>query len=71
MDVQLENAISEAGRERVFAIMRAAGWGPHDNPPKWVWWRAVGMARPLSAVELSSIGSLAPRLPSQQHKARQ
>lgn len=45
MDAELEKAISNAGRERVFAIVRAAGWNTAMAPPKWVWQEAVMMAR--------------------------
>lgn len=40
-DAQLENAISKAGRERVFALVRAVGWSSTDIIPKYVWWDAV------------------------------
>ena len=41
----LENAISKAGRDRVFAVVRAAGWTPRDSIPEFVWWEAVRMVR--------------------------
>lgn len=44
IDNELEKAIDEAGREAVFAIMRAAGWSSVDQPPKWAWWEAVRRA---------------------------
>lgn len=43
MDQELEKAIDDAGRDRVFDLMRANGWsGPL---PKWMWWEAVRMVR--------------------------
>jgi len=45
MDANLEKAISDAGRDRVFAIVRAAGWNPSTDVPKFVWEVAVTMAR--------------------------
>ena len=45
MDKGLEDAIDAAGRDKVFAIMRAAGWTGYDRPPKWVWREAVAKAR--------------------------
>lgn len=45
MDRGLEDAIDAAGRDKVFAIMRAAGWTGYDRPPKWVWREAVAKAR--------------------------
>ena len=40
-DRELEAAIDAAGRDRIFAIMRTAGWHSEDRPPLWVWWLAV------------------------------
>jgi hypothetical protein len=37
---RLEEAIERAGRDRVFAAMRAAGWTGTDQPPVWAWWEA-------------------------------
>ena len=37
----LEKAITEVGRERVFAVARAAGWHSGDTPPMWVWWAII------------------------------
>lgn len=45
MDRKLEDAITAAGRDKVFAIVRAAGWTGYDAPPKWVWREAVAEAR--------------------------
>lgn len=39
----LENAISRAGRDKVFAVVRAAGWSFGDSIPEFVWWEAVRM----------------------------
>jgi hypothetical protein len=36
-DAALEAAIDRAGRDRVLATARAAGW-TNEAPPKWVWW---------------------------------
>ena len=41
MDKALEAAIDDAGRDKVFALMRASGWTGADAPPKWVWQQAV------------------------------
>lgn len=48
MDKELESAIDNAGRDRVFAFMRANGWTPYSAPPKWVWWAAVSAVQELS-----------------------
>ena len=40
-DDELENAIDEAGRDRVFALVGHWGWPFGSNPPKYVWWEAV------------------------------
>jgi len=37
----LENAISAAGRDSVFALMNAWGWNSTSTPPVYIWWEAV------------------------------
>ncbi len=37
MDEKLEALIDRAGREEVFALVRAAGWSSGSTPPKHVW----------------------------------
>lgn len=37
MDSELERAIDEVGRERVFRRAREMGWVSSDAPPIWVW----------------------------------
>lgn len=41
MDTELEAAIDEAGRDRVFARAYHHGWTGSLTPPKWVWWGIV------------------------------
>ena len=43
-DAELEAAIDRAGRDRVFAIVRASGWTSGDYVPTFVWWEAVRLA---------------------------
>ena len=43
-DAELEAAIDRAGRDRVFALVQAAGWPPGVLVPKFVWWGAVRRA---------------------------
>ncbi|MCP5007087.1 MAG: hypothetical protein GY941_24555 [Planctomycetes bacterium] len=45
IDASLESAITEAGRDKVFAVMDLAGWSRLDSPPKWVWWDAIVLVR--------------------------
>ena len=45
MDKELEKAIEEVGRGRVFAYARENGWDSHAAPPKWVWWGIVAELR--------------------------
>lgn len=40
MDEDLEAAIDSAGRDAVFAVMKANGWGA-GGAPKWVWYEAA------------------------------
>jgi hypothetical protein len=40
MDIELEKAIDEAGRDKVFQRAREIGW-MNDCPPAWVWWGIV------------------------------
>lgn len=49
LDTDLEQQIDAAGRERVFAIVRAAGWSAVDSVPKFVWYEAVRMCRQRTA----------------------
>ena len=45
-DSDLEKAIDEVGREKVFSVARQLGWGA-ETPPSWVWWNIVqGLKRP-------------------------
>jgi hypothetical protein len=41
---ELEAAINEVGRDRVFAMARALGWGD-TTPPEFVWWSIVDKLR--------------------------
>lgn len=45
MDQELEKAIDEVGREKVFQRAREVGWRYGDDPPKWVWWGIVAELR--------------------------
>lgn len=38
IDQELEKAIDEAGREKVFAIAKANGWDGSMSVPKGFWW---------------------------------
>jgi hypothetical protein len=44
MDQELEKAIDEVGREKVFQRARNIGW-TDDVPPAWVWWGIVNELR--------------------------
>ena len=44
-DIELEAAIDEVGRHRVFDLMHYYGWNSYDAPPKYVWWQAVFQLR--------------------------
>lgn len=48
----LETAITEVGRDRVFAMARANGWTGGDLVPVWVWHGIVAelRARPAPPV---------------------
>ena len=41
IDDELEAAIDEVGRERVFTRAANMGWSTGMLPPKWVWWQIV------------------------------
>ena len=41
VDAELEAAIDLAGRDRVFTLVRAAGWTAGHAVPKFVGWDAV------------------------------
>lgn len=43
-DSDLEAAIDEVGREKVFAFARQNGWNA-GGAPKWVWWKIVQQLR--------------------------
>lgn len=45
MDADLEKAIDDLGRERVFGRARAIGWTAEMMVPKWVWWGIVAELR--------------------------
>lgn len=40
-DAILEQAIDDAGRDKVFALAQANGWTLSMPPPKWVWWQII------------------------------
>lgn len=40
-DAELENAIDEVGRDKVFAFALVNGWPPGSCPEKYVWWQIV------------------------------
>lgn len=44
-DNDLERAIDEVGRERVFSRAREMGWGHYAAPPAFVWWGIVAELR--------------------------
>lgn len=48
MDHELEAAIEDVGREKVFQRARENGWG-NDTPPVWVWWLIVNELRAAGA----------------------
>lgn len=41
MDDDLEKAIDEVWRDKVFARATSHGWHSGATPPKWVWWGIV------------------------------
>ena len=41
MNVALEQAIENVGRDRVFMRALSFGWRKGNNPPEWVWWSIV------------------------------
>ena len=43
-DANLEAAIENAGRARVFSIIQSHGWEAGTPLPKWMWWEAVRIA---------------------------
>ncbi len=45
MDDQLEAAIDDVGRDKVFALVHAVGWRYGHSIPKYVWWSAVVQLR--------------------------
>lgn len=47
MDQELEKAIDEVGREKVFQRARNIGW-TDDAPPAWVWWGIVNELRTVA-----------------------
>lgn len=44
-DQELEDAITEVGRDAAFAVARSNGWKSGDMPPKYVWWQIVEQLR--------------------------
>ena len=60
IDTELEAAIDEAGRDRVFAIVRASGWTSGDSVPKYVWWDAVRLAAQNPQPEHLIVGEARP-----------
>lgn len=53
MDKELEAAIDEVGRDKVFAHARALGWGSTKTPPKHVWWGIIHQIRKGDSVPVS------------------
>jgi hypothetical protein len=45
MDYELEKAIDDVGREKVFQLAREYGWGNDQAPPSCVWWGIVNELR--------------------------
>jgi hypothetical protein len=45
MDYELEKAIDDVGREKVFQLAREYGWGNDQAPPSCVWWGIVNDLR--------------------------
>lgn len=41
MNEQLEKAIGEVGREKVFARAVSYGWPSGSGAPEWIWWGIV------------------------------
>ena len=39
-DALVDEMLERAGRDEVFALVRANGWSPADAPPHWVWLEA-------------------------------
>lgn len=50
-DPELEKAIEEIGRNRVFAEAEKSGWRRGDVPPKFVWWGLVHKLRQEHATQ--------------------
>lgn len=46
-DEELEKAISEAGRDKVFALARANGWDGYMAVPKGYWWDFCRQAKEM------------------------
>ena len=51
LDDELETAIDAVGRDKLFQIMREAGWGMYPSAPKWVWWMMIDHVREASNAE--------------------
>ena len=45
MNQELEKAIDEVGRDRVFARANSYGWENGAGAPEWVWWGIVNEVR--------------------------
>ena len=45
MDKELEEAIDQVGRVKVFDLAALNGWFPPNSPPKWIWWGIVRQLR--------------------------
>lgn len=56
MNDELEKAIDEVGREKVFQRATEVGWRYGEPPPKWVWWLIIAELR-QSAVPNGDRGS--------------
>lgn len=41
MNADLERAIDDVGRDRVFLRAKSYGWSNGDVPPEYVWWGIV------------------------------
>jgi hypothetical protein len=48
VDDELEKAIDEVGRDKVFQRAKEVGWRYGEDPPKWVWWGIIAELRAVS-----------------------
>ena len=44
-DVELEHAIDQVGRTRLFMLATSLGWTPTFPPPKQTWWLMISELR--------------------------